>query len=284
MNVTNDTNFNKYELLLVVIIEIRDICEIRVLSKISMKNKINIEICAQSITSAIDAQEGGANRIELCTALEVGGLTPSPATMLEAKRLLSIPVCVLIRPRSGDFIYSEVEFECIKRDVLWCKQNGMDGVVIGILTKEGTIDVPKMKELLEIARPMQVVCHRAFDQTPDATEALEQLIALGFDRVLTSGQAQNVVVGRDILRGLVEQANGRITIMPGNGVNPDNLKDLMSHTKATDFHTSAKYTVKSPMPTFENSVSFNLDGGRENDYFETDVAVVTEVVSIAKSL
>ncbi len=243
-----------------------------------------IEICAQSITSALAAQEGGANRIELCTALEVGGLTPSPATMLEAKRLLTIPVCVLIRPRSGDFIYSDVEFECIKRDVAWCKENSMDGVVIGILTPKGTIDVLKMKELLEIARPMQVVCHRAFDQTPDASEALEQLIALGFDRVLTSGQAQNVVVGRDILRGLVEQANGRITIMLGNGVNPDNLRDLMTHTKATDFHTSAKYTVKSPMPTFKNSVSLNLNGGRENDYFETDVAVVREVVAIAKQL
>ncbi len=247
-------------------------------------SKINIEICAQSITSALAAQAGGADRIELCTALEVGGLTPSPATMLEARRLLDIQICVLIRPRSGDFIYSDVEFNCIKRDVVWCKENGMDGVVVGILTKSGTIDVPKMKELAELARPMQVVCHRAFDQTPHATEALEQLIALGFDRVLTSGQAQNVVIGREILRGLVEQSNGRITIMPGNGVNPDNLKDLISYTKATDFHTSAKFTVKSPMPTFENSVSFNLDGGRENDYFETDVAVVQEVVRIAKQL
>lgn len=246
-------------------------------------SKIKIEICAQSITSALAAQAGGANRIELCTALEVGGLTPSPATMLEAKRLLTIPVCVLIRPRSGDFIYSDMEFDCIKRDVAWCKENGMDGVVVGILTKNGTIDVPKMKELADIARPMQVVCHRAFDQTPNATEALEQLIALGFDRVLTSGQAKNVVIGRDILRGLVEQSNGRITIMPGNGVNPDNLKDLIAYTKATDFHTSAKFTVKSPMPTFENSISFNLDGGRENDYFETDVTVVKEVVSIAET-
>ena len=249
-----------------------------------MANKTSIEICAQSITSAVAAQEGGADRIELCTALEVGGLTPSPATMLEAKRLLTIPVCVLIRPRSGDFIYSDLEFDCIKRDVAWCKQNGMDGVVIGILTKNGTIDVPKMKELLGIARPMQVVCHRAFDQTPDAGEALEQLISLGFDRVLTSGQAKNVVVGRDILRGLVEQSNGRITIMPGNGVNPDNLKDLILYTKATDFHTSAKHTVKSPMPTFENSISFNLEGGRENDYFETDVVIVKEVVRIAQTL
>lgn len=241
-----------------------------------------IEICAQSLTSAVAAQEGGASRIELCTALEVGGLTPSPATMLAAKRLLTIPVCVLIRPRPGDFIYSDLEFENIKQDVEWCKQNGMDGVVVGILTKEGTIDVPKMRELAEIARPMQVVCHRAFDQTPDPYAALEQLIALGFDRVLTSGQAKNVVVGRDILRGLVEQANGRITIMPGNGVNEDNIAELISYTRATDFHTSAKYVVKSPMPTFQDSVSFNLDGGRENDYFETDVELVKKIVAIAQ--
>ena len=241
-----------------------------------------IEICAQSLTSAVAAQEGGASRIELCTALEVGGLTPSPATMLIAKQLLTIPICVLIRPRSGDFIYSDLEFEIIRQDVKWCKKNGMDGVVVGILTKEGTIDVPKMRELAEIARPMQVVCHRAFDQTPDPYVALEQLIALGFDRILTSGQAKNVVVGRDILRGLVEQANGRITIMPGNGVNEDNIAELISYTCATDFHTSAKYVVKSPMPTFQDSVSFNLDGGRENDYFETDVELVKKIVAIAQ--
>jgi copper homeostasis protein len=243
-----------------------------------MAKKIQIEICAQSLTSAVAAQEGGADRIELCTALEVGGLTPSPATMLEAKRLLNIPVCVLIRPRAGDFIYSDLEFACIKRDVEWCKQNGMDGIVVGILTKDATFDLPKMREIAEIARPMQVVCHRAFDQTPDASEALEQLIELGFDRVLTSGQAKNVVVGRDILRGLVEQANGRITVMPGNGVNLGNLKDLILHTKATDFHATAKNVVKSPMPILTNSVSFNLDGGRENDYFETDVEIVKKMV------
>lgn len=243
-----------------------------------MANKIKLEICAQSITSALAAQEGGADRIELCTALEVGGLTPSPATMLAAKRLLSIPVCVLIRPRPGDFIYSDLEYDCIKRDVEWCKQNGMDGVVIGILNKDATIDIPRMRELAELARPMQVVCHRAFDQTPDPNVALEQLIELGFDRVLTSGQAQNAVVGRDILRGLVAQANGRITVMPGNGVNTDNLAELIAYTGAPDFHTSAKHTVKSPMPTFPNSISFNLDGGRENDYFETDVAIVRKLV------
>lgn len=248
-----------------------------------MTNKITIEICAQSLTSAVNAQKGGADRIELCTALEVGGLTPSPATMLEARRLLTIPICVLVRPRPGDFIYSDLEFETIKRDIVWCKQNGMDGVVVGILTKEATLDVPKMKELVEIARPMQIACHRAFDQTPDAAEALEQLINLGFDRVLTSGQAKNVVLGRDILRGLVEQAGGRITIMPGNGVNIENLKDLIAYTKATDFHTTAKCVVHSPLVIQQNSVSFNLDGGRENDYFETDVVLVKKVVAIAQA-
>ena len=240
-----------------------------------------IEICAQSLTSAVNAQKGGAHRIELCTALEVGGLTPSPATMLEARRLLTIPICVLVRPRPGDFIYSDLEFETIKRDIIWCKENGMDGVVVGILTKNGTFDLGKMRELVEIARPMEIASHRAFDQTPNAAEALEQLIALGFDRVLTSGQAQNVVLGRDILRGLVEQAVGRITIMPGNGVNVENLKDLIAYTKATEFHTTAKSVVHSPLIVQQDSVSFNLGGGRENDYFETDVALVEKIVAIA---
>ena len=241
-----------------------------------------IEICAQSLTSALAAQKGGAQRIELCTALEVGGLTPSPATMLAARQLLSIPICVLIRPRAGDFIYSDLEFETIKQDIVWCKENGMDGVVVGILTKGATFDVPKMKALVALARPMQIACHRAFDQTPDASEALQQLIDMGFDRILTSGQAENVVKGRDILRGLVAQANGRITIMPGNGVNVDNLKNLIIDTKATEFHTTAKSIVQSPMTTYQDSVSFNLGGGRENDYFETDVALVRKIVAIAK--
>ena len=243
---------------------------------------MTIEICAQSLTSAVNAQKGGAHRIELCTALEVGGLTPSPATMLEARRLLIIPICVLVRPRAGDFIYADLEFETIKRDIIWCKENRMDGVVVGILTQNGTFDLEKMRELAEIARPMEIASHRAFDQTPDAAEALEQLIALGFDRVLTSGQAQNVVLGRDILRGLVEQAAGRITIMPGNGVNIENLKDLIEYTKATEFHTTAKSVVHSPLVVQQDSVSFNLGGGRENDYFETDVAVVEKIVAILR--
>lgn len=247
-----------------------------------MSDRIILEICAQSITSAVAAQKGGADRIELCTALEVGGLTPSPATMLEVKRLLTIPVCVLIRPRPGDFIYSDLEFECIKRDVEWCKQNGMDGIVIGILNKDATLDIPRMSALAQLARPMQVACHRAFDQTPNASEALEQLIEIGFDRVLTCGQAKNVVAGRDILRGLVEQAQGRITVMPGNGISLDNLAELIIYTQATDFHTTAKATVTSPMPVFQNSVSFNLDGGRENDYFETDENIVSELMTIVK--
>ena len=241
-----------------------------------MKNKITVEICAQSITSAITAQEGGANRIELCTALEVGGLTPSPATIIEAVKRLDIPVCVLIRPRAGDFFYSDIEYDIIKKDIIFCKNNGVQGVVVGILKRNKDLDIEKMKELAELARPMQVACHRAFDQTPDGSKALEELIELGYDRILTCGQAQNVDAGKQTLQQLVEQANGRIAIMPGNGVTPENVEDILTFTHTTDIHLTAKYVIKSPLNNEKDVIN--------NDYSETNLETVKRVVELVKKL
>ena len=241
-------------------------------------NKITLEICAQSITSAIAAQEGGANRIELCTALEVGGLTPSAATIIECKRLLTIDICVLIRPRAGDFLYSDIEFEIIKKDILFCKEQGIQGVVVGILKENKELDMDKMRELITLARPMQVACHRAFDQTPDGFAALEQLIELGYDRVLTCGQAENVVAGKDKLKQLVEKSQGRIAIMPGNGVTVENIADIVTYTQVKDIHLTAKELIISRMKGTNDDL-FGIKDSINNNYYETSLSLVKQAVA-----
>jgi copper homeostasis protein len=234
---------------------------------------IQLEICAQSLTSALAAQEGGAHRIELCSALEVGGLTPSYATLIETRKQLGIEICVLIRPRAGDFFYSNLEFDLMKKDILFCKQQGVEGIVVGFLNQNRTFDLKKMEILAQLAYPIDIICHRAFDQTPDPFEALAQLQNLGYQRILTSGQSQNAVDGKEILRGLVEAAQGKIEIMPGAGVNPSNIQELINYTKATTIHTSAKAKIKS-------SIQDKTDGWRDNDYWETDVEIVKQLVSL----
>lgn len=245
-------------------------------------SKIKVEICAHTLTSALTAQEGGADRIELCAAIEVGGVTPSAATIIEARRLLNIEICVLIRPRSGDFCYSDTEFELIKKEIQFCKEQGIDGVVVGILTENQEIDEKRMAELLQIARPMQVVCHRAFDQTADAFKALEQLITLGYDRILTSGQKEGVVEGKKILQELVAQAKGRIAIMPGNGVTVDNSGDILEFTKAKDIHLTAKTLLSGKKKTSGNF--FDMKAALNNNFYETDLEQVKKVVQIVKQL
>ncbi len=246
-------------------------------------NKITLEICAQSITSALTAQEGGADRIELCTALEVGGLTPSPSTLLEARRLLKIDICVLVRPRSGDFCYSNLEFEVLKKDILFCKEHGMNGVVVGVLKPNQELDIERMTALVTLARPMQIACHRAFDQTPDGLKALEQLISMGYDRILTSGQKGSVEEGKMFLKTLVEQAKGRIAIMPGNGVTVQNVADILATTGAKNIHLTAKNLVIGKQETNDSPFNFNMKNALANNYYETDLVQVKKVVAILKS-
>jgi copper homeostasis protein len=234
---------------------------------------IKLEICAQSLTSALVAQAGGAHRIELCSALEVGGLTPSYATLIETRKQLSIEVCVLIRPRAGDFFYSDLEFDLIKKDILFCKEQGVEGVVVGILNQNRTLNLKRMDILTQLAYPMDIICHRAFDQTPDPFAAMIELQNMGFQRILTSGQAPNAMDGKEILRGLIEVAKGKIDIMPGAGVNPNNIQELLSYTKATTIHTSAKAKIKS-------TIQDKTDGWRDNDFWETDVEIVKQLISL----
>lgn len=249
-----------------------------------MKN-LKIEVCAASVQSAINAQKAGAHRIELCSSLELGGITPSAATIQLARELVDIDIFVLIRPRPGDFYYTSYEFEAIKRDILFCKNlkteqgKKIDGIVIGILKKNGAIDVERTKELVKLAAPMQVTFHRAFDRASNPFVALEKIIDTGAHRILTSGQHSNAFGGKLLLQQLVKKAEHRITIMPGAGVNAQNILELVQTTQANEFHLSGKSLIKSPM-VFENpKVHFSKNGISENDYFETDVEKIKAVLN-----
>lgn len=207
-----------------------------------------IEICANSAQSCVEAEMGGASRVELCAGIPEGGTTPSYGEIKTAQALTStIDINVIIRPRGGDFLYTEAEVEAMLLDIELCKQLGVHGVVFGCLTSEGDIDVPLMRRLIEAAKPLSVTCHRAFDVCCDPFAALEQLIELGCDRILTSGQQSTAEKGIPLLKQLVERAGQRIIIMPGCGVREGNIARIEAETGAREFHTSARSVVHSQM-------------------------------------
>lgn len=222
-----------------------------------------LEVCANSYTSALAAQNGGAKRVEFCDNLAEGGTTPSYAQISLAKKNLSIEVWPIIRPRGGDFLYSDIEFELMKEDIKICKSLNCEGVVIGILKADGTIDKERCAELIALAKPMDVAFHRAFDMSNDMDRALEDLISLKIKRVLSSGGASSAIIGAEKLAELIKKANGRITIMPGAGINETNIQQLIDKTGATQFHASAKEFVASKM-TFRNNES--KMGSIEDEY------------------
>ncbi len=206
-----------------------------------------LEIAANSLASALAAQEGGASRIELCAALELGGLTPSLAQIALVRESLSIPVHVLVRPRAGDFAYGDEEHATMLADIAHCAAAGCDGVVVGALTVDGDVDVARCRELAAAADRLDLTFHRAIDVCRDPAAALEVVIGLGFRRVLSSGGAANAMEGSANLRRLIVQAAGRIEIMPGAGIDAGNIAALMVATGAREFHASAKHTLPSRM-------------------------------------
>ncbi len=197
-----------------------------------------LEVCAGDLASAQAAAQGGAHRIELCSALELDGLTPSPALIEAARRIEGLRLHILIRPREGDFVYSEAETNTMLRDIRLARQLGADGVVIGALTPEGDIDLPSCRRLIEAAQGLPVTFHRAFDRARHPLQALEDIIALGCTRLLTSGQASTAEAGIPLLRQLVLQARGRLIVMPGAGVTPANARLILDATGATEIHGS----------------------------------------------
>ena len=213
-----------------------------------MSQRSKIEICANSVESAVKAQEGGAYRVELCAGIPEGGITPSFGEIRMARQLLQqTKLHVIIRPRGGDFLYSQLEQEIMLHDIKVARQLGADGVVFGCLTAEGNVDVPAMKKLMNAVGDMSVTFHRAFDMCRNPKEALEQIIELGCTRILTSGLEPNAVQGIPLLKQLVEQADGRIIIMPGCGVNPSNILQIAEETGAHEFHFSGRTSKESGM-------------------------------------
>ncbi|MCH2196055.1 copper homeostasis protein CutC [Kordia sp.] len=197
-----------------------------------------LEICASSYPSAINAETAGAHRIELCSELAVGGITPSYGLLKKVCANLNIPVCVLIRPRSGDFTYTAAEFEIMKENIQLCKELGCAGIVSGVLHKDFTIDIERTQELVELSKPMTFTFHRGFDWTPNPKEAIKKLAAIAIDRVLTSGQAAAAKKGIPLLKELQEIAGNDLIVMPGGGINPENAS-LFKESGFQEIHCSA---------------------------------------------
>jgi copper homeostasis protein len=205
------------------------------------------EICANSAESCLAAQKGGAWRVELCAGIYEGGTTPSYGEITTARELISIKLHVIIRPRGGDFIYTFAEMKSMERDILVARDAGADGVVFGCLTADGNIDAKATSRLLQVATGLSVTFHRAFDNCIRPRKALEQLVELGCNRILTSGQKPTAEAGIPLLKELVEQAGDRIIIMPGCGINEKNIARIATQTGAKEFHFSARENKESGM-------------------------------------
>ena len=247
--------------------------------------KFKLEICVDSVQSAMDAQKAGASRVELCDNLIEGGTTPGYGTIASARNNLDIGLHVLIRPRAGDFLYSDIEFDIMRRDLKICKECGADGIVIGILKQDGTIDVKRTAELVELARPMSITFHRAFDMCINPFQGLEDIIASGADRVLTSGQKNGAEEGSVLIRDLVVQAANRIIIMPGSGINESNIERIAKITGAEEFHLSARKAIESLMTFRKGGITMgNAPGYNEFIRKVTDPEKIKTIIGILREL
>ncbi len=243
-----------------------------------MKENI-LEVCCYSVQSAKIAEEAGADRIELCAGIYEGGTTPSAATIAMAKQEVSIPIHVIIRPRGADFCYSELEFKNMLADIEYCKKIGVSGIVSGVLCADGSVDVVRTKQLIAAAQPLSFTFHRAFDMVKNQEAALETLIELGVDRILTSGGMATAELGVENLIQLVKKSKGRISILVGSGINSNNIAQIKARTNATEFHCSAK-KLKQCKTNYKNP---NINMGAETTisefaYHETSKEEVAAIV------
>lgn len=227
----------------------------------------------------MNAQKGGADRVELCDNPAEGGTTPSFGVMEIVRQAVSMDVYAMIRPRGGDFVYSAYEYHAMKRDIEMCKRASLDGVVFGILKPDGTLDKDRCKKLIDAARPMKVTCHRAFDVTRDPFEALEACVEVGFDRLLTSGQAQTAPEGLDLIKALVAKAGNRISIIPGSGIHEGNAKQIIDSTGAREIHFSAKEFHPS---AYTSSIRFTDPLPGQMGKFITNSEKVSALVELLK--
>jgi len=246
---------------------------------------MTVEIVVYNIESAMKAQAGGADRIELCENPGEGGTTPSYGTIEIVRQNVTLDVFVMIRPRGGDFHYSSYEFHAMKRDISMCQKLSVDGIVLGILNPDGTIDKKRCKELIDKARPLKVTCHRAFDMTRDPFEALEDCIEAGFDRILTAGQQAQALKGASLISELIRKANGRIAIMPGSGVNENTVEEIVSTSGAKEIHFSATAFGESAM-SFRNQqiAGMGSDEGSEFKLRTVDPERVRKIRALAEAV
>lgn len=238
-----------------------------------------IEIVVYNIESALRAQEGGADRIELCDNPGEGGTTPSFGVIEAVRQNVSMDVYIMIRPRGGDFCYSNYEFHTMKRDIAQCQKLSVDGVVFGILNPDGTLDKKRCKELIDKARPLKVTCHRAFDRSKDPFQTLEDCIEVGFDRILTSGQMPKAMEGVDLIAELIKKADGRISIMPGSGVTKENAAAIVQKTGAKEIHFSA-VTFRAGAMQYHNANLMAGSSGEEYMLRTVDANVIKEIRSL----
>jgi copper homeostasis protein len=250
-----------------------------------MIKPVTLEVCANSVTSALAAQEGGAARVELCENLKEGGTTPSHGQILMARSVLHIKLYVLIRPRGGDFLYSDLEYQIMMADIRYCIEAGCDGVVIGMLNPDGSIDTERCLEMARLARQwgLGVTFHRAFDMCANLGTALEQIIEMGCERILTSGGKSTAMEGATVINHLVQKAAGRISIMPGSGVSEANVADLVHFTGVTEVHSSARASVQSKMQYKNDHILMSTEPGDEYSIDLTSVDRVRKLVELANS-
>lgn len=235
---------------------------------------MKIEICATSVQSAKNAEKAGADRIELCSELAVGGITPSYGLLLQVLEAVRIPVYVLVRPRSGNFVYGDAEFRAMLQDIELCKDLGCSGIVSGALTNEFEIDVQRTKELIQVAHPMKFTFHRAFDLIPNPIEGVEILMDLGVNRILSSGQESSAEKGIDLLLNMKKQSEGILTILPGGGINPSNAK-LFKEKRFEEIHASASTVWKeNPAPKILMNSDKFMD---ETKLYVSDVEIIQQL-------
>jgi copper homeostasis protein len=244
-----------------------------------------LEICVDSIESALNAQVAGANRVELCNNLIEGGTTPSYGSISSARNNLTIALNVLIRPRGGDFLYTDVEYDIMRRDIDICGEIGVDGIVLGILEKSGDIDIERTAKIIEAARPMSLTFHRAFDMCNDPFIGLEDLIACGVERILTSGQKNKAAEGIELISKLIERSGERIKIMPGSGINLSNIDLIARSTGAREFHLTGRKVLESEMMFQKQNISMGgYSGMSEYSRKVADPDMIRSIIRILENI
>ncbi len=247
-------------------------------------SRVKLEVCAGDIESVYAAAKGGASRVELCSALSEGGLTPSFGLIKRACAVKEIAVNVLIRPRGGDFLYTDDEVAIMCDDIREICSLGANGVVIGALRRDGNVDFDACSRMIEAAGAMELTFHRAFDMCRKPFVALEEIIRLGFDRLLTSGQAGSAWDGRELIADLVTNSEGRISVMAGGGVTPDNVEALIRYTGVREVHASARHTVESDMSFRMDNVNMGVKGADEYSRKSTSVKIVRKIDNIIRKI